>query len=192
MKIVAATNNMDKLRELSLILSSLGIDVLSLKEVGFSGEIVETGTTFEENAIIKARTVMKETGLCAIGDDSGLVVDALGGEPGIYSSRYAEPGKRKLTVLEKLRSVPEERRTARFVAAIACVFPEGEIISTTGICEGRILTECRGDGGFGYDSIFYVPEYNMTFAEMDSSLKNQISHRAKGIKQMAEKLRGRL
>ena len=121
MKLVAATNNRDKLRELRSILSQLGIDVLSLDEAGFTGEIIETGTTFEENAIIKCETVMRETGLCAIGDDSGLVVDALGGEPGIYSARYAEPGKRKQKVLEKLRSVPEEKRTARFVAAIACV-----------------------------------------------------------------------
>jgi XTP/dITP diphosphohydrolase len=192
MKLVAATNNRDKLRELRSILSQLGIDVLSLDEAGFTGEIIETGTTFEENAIIKCETVMRETGLCAIGDDSGLVVDALGGEPGIYSARYAEPGKRKQKVLEKLRSVPEEKRTARFVAAIACVFPDGETITAIGKCEGRILTECRGDKGFGYDPIFYVPEYDMTFAEMPSLLKNRISHRAKGIELMVEKLKGRL
>ena len=192
MKIVTATNNKDKLEELRSILLQLSIEVLSLDEAGFTGEIDETGTTFEENAIIKAKTVMRETGLCAIGDDSGLVVDALGGEPGIYSSRYAEPGSRKLTVLERLRSVPEENRTARFVSAIACVFPDGETITTIGICEGRILKECRGEGGFGYDPIFYIPEYEMTFAEMPPSLKNSISHRAKGIKLMAEKLKGRL
>lgn len=192
MKMVAATNNKGKLAELVSILSNLGIEVISLDEAGFNEEIIESGKTFEENALIKAETVMRKTGLSAIGDDSGLEIDALNGEPGIYSARYAEPGKRKKTVLEKLQGVPEEKRTARFVCAIACVLSNGEKIVTKGTCEGIIINECRGEGGFGYDPIFYVPEYSQTFAEMPLELKNSISHRAKAIRLMVEKLKGRL
>lgn len=192
MKMVAATNNNGKLAELVSILSKMGIEVISLKEAGFDGEIEESGRTFEENALIKAETVMRATGLAAIGDDSGLEIDALNGEPGIYSARYAEPGQRKKTVLDKLRGVPEEKRTARFVCAIACVLPDGRKTVATGTCEGRIIGECRGEGGFGYDPIFYVPDYRMTFAEMSAELKNRISHRAKAIRLMAEKLKGSL
>jgi XTP/dITP diphosphohydrolase len=192
MKFVAATNNKDKLKELRDILSILGFEVISLAEAGFNEEIEETGTTFEENALIKANTVMKATGFAAVADDSGLEVDALCGEPGVYSARYAEPGMRKKKVLEKMKDVPKEKRTARFVSAIACVFPGGENIVVRGTCEGEILHECRGSGGFGYDPIFYVPEYNQTFAEMPSELKNRISHRARGINLLAEKLKGKL
>lgn len=192
MKMVAATNNKGKLNELVSILSKLGIEVISLEESGYYEEIEENGKTFEENALIKAEAVMRVTGLAAIGDDSGLEIDALNGEPGIYSARYAKPGLRKKTVLDKLRGVPEKKRTARFVCAIACVLPNGEKIITRGICEGKILNECRGEGGFGYDPIFYVPEYRQTFAEMPTELKNRISHRARAIQLMAEKLKGRL
>ena len=192
MKMVAATNNKGKLNELVSILSKLGIEVISLEESGYYEKIEENGKTFEENALIKAEAVMRVTGLAAIGDDSGLEIDALNGEPGIYSARYAKPGLRKKTVLDKLRGVPEEKRTARFVCAIACVLTNGEKIITRGICEGKILNECRGEGGFGYDPIFYVPEYRQTFAEMPTELKNRISHRARAIQLMAEKLKGRL
>lgn len=192
MKMVAATNNKGKLNELVSILSKLGIEVISLEESGYYEEIEENGKTFEENALIKAEAVMRVTGLAAIGDDSGLEIDALNGEPGIYSARYAKPGLRKKTVLDKLRGVPEKKRTARFVCAIACVLPNGEKIITRGICEGKILNECRGEGGFGYDPIFYVPVYRKTFAEMPTELKNRISHRARAIQLMAEKLKGRL
>lgn len=192
MKMVAATNNKGKLNELVSILSKLGIEVISLEESGYYEEIEENGKTFEENALIKAEAVMRVTGLAAIGDDSGLEIDALNGEPGIYSARYAKPGLRKKTVLDKLRGVPEEKRTARFVCAIACVLPNGEKIITRGICEGKILNECRGEGGFGYDPIFYVPVYRQTFAEMPAELKNRVSHRARAIQLMAEKLKGRL
>lgn len=192
MKMVAATNNKGKLNELVSILSKLGIEVISLEESGYYEEIEENGKTFEENALIKAEAVMRVTGLAAIGDDSGLEIDALNGEPGIYSARYAKPGLRKKTVLDKLRGVPEKKRTARFVCAIACVLPNGEKIITRGICEGKILNECRGEGGFGYDPIFYVPEYRQTFAEMPAELKNRVSHRARAIQLMAEKLKGRL
>lgn len=192
MKMVAATNNKGKLNELVSILSKLGIEVISLEESGYYEEIEENGKTFEENALIKAEAVMRVTGLAAIGDDSGLEIDALNGEPGIYSARYAKPGLRKKTVLDKLRGVPEKKRTARFVCAIACVLPNGEKIITRGICEGKILNECRGEGGFGYDPIFYVPVYRQTFAEMPAELKNRVSHRARAIQLMAEKLKGRL
>lgn len=192
MKMVAATNNKGKLNELVSILSKLGIEVISLEESGYYEEIEENGKTFEENALIKAEAVMRVTGLAAIGDDSGLEIDALNGEPGIYSARYAKPGLRKKTVLDKLRGVPEKKRTARFVCAIACVLTNGEKIITRGICEGKILNECRGEGGFGYDPIFYVPEYRQTFAEMPAELKNRVSHRARAIQLMAEKLKGRL
>jgi XTP/dITP diphosphohydrolase len=192
MKFVAATNNKDKLKELRDILSNLGFEVISLADAGFNEEIEETGDTFEENALIKAETVMKATGLAAVADDSGLEIDALGGEPGVYSARYAEPGLRKKTVLEKMKDVPQDKRTARFVSAIACFFPNGDKIVVRGTCEGEILQKCRGTGGFGYDPIFYLPQYGQTFAEMPADLKNRISHRARGINLLAEKLKGRL
>jgi len=192
MKLVAATNNPGKLAEMRAILTDLGFEVLSSEEAGYCGEIKETGTTFEENAMIKAETVMRATGLAALADDSGLEVDALGGEPGVYSARYAEPGGRKKKVLEKMREVPDGKRTARFVAAIACAFPDGGKYVVRGTCEGEILRECRGEGGFGYDPLFYVPEYGMTFAEMTAELKNRISHRSEGLHKMAEALRGRI
>lgn len=190
MKFVAATNNKGKLRELDDILSKLGFEVVSLQDAGFNGEIEESGTTFEENAMIKAETAMKATGLAAVADDSGLEVDALGGAPGVYSARYAEPGRRKTRLLEELNNVPEEERTARFVSAIACAFPDGRRITVRGVCEGTILFECRGTGGFGYDPLFYVPEYGQTFAEMPMELKNRISHRARALNLLAEELKG--
>jgi len=191
MKLVAATNNKGKLAELRDILSKLGLEVVSLQEIGFVGEVEECGKTFEENALLKAEAVMNATGLATVADDSGLEVDALGGAPGIYSARYAEPGRRKAKLLEELRNVPEEKRTARFVSAIACVFPDGRRIVVRGVCEGKILFECRGTGGFGYDPLFYVPEYGRTFAEMPMELKNRISHRARALQRLAEELKGR-
>lgn len=191
MKLVAATNNKGKLAELRDILSKLGLEVVSLQEIGFVGEVEECGKTFEENALLKAEAVMNATGLATVADDSGLEVDALGGAPGIYSARYAEPGRRKAKLLEELRNVPEEKRTARFVSAIACVFPDGRRIVVRGVCEGKILFECRGTGGFGYDTLFYVPEYGRTFAEMPMELKNRISHRARALQRLAEELKGR-
>jgi len=191
MKLVAATNNKGKLAELRDILSKLGLEVVSLQEIGFVGEVEECGKTFEENALLKAEAVMNATGLATVADDSGLEVDALGGAPGIYSARYAEPGRRKAKLLEELRNVPEEKRTARFVSAIACVFPDGRRIVVRGVCEGKILFECRGTGGFGYDPLFYVPEYGRTFAEMPMELKNRISHRARALQCLAEELKGR-
>lgn len=191
MRFVAATNNIDKLKELRSILTELGIEIMSLNEVGFCEEIEETGDSFEANARIKAETVMRATGFAALADDSGLVIDALGGAPGIYSARFAEPGFRKKKVLEQMEGLPKENRTARFVSAIACVFPGGESVVVRGTCEGVILEELRGMGGFGYDPLFYVPEYAMTFAEMPSELKNRISHRALALQALEEKLKVR-
>jgi len=190
MKFVAATNNKGKLRELDDILSKLGFEVVSLHDAGFNDEIEESGKTFEENAMIKAETAMKATGLAAVADDSGLEVDALGGAPGVYSARYAEPGRRKMKLLKELKNVPEGERTARFVSAIACAFPDGRRITVRGVCEGTILSECRGTGGFGYDPLFFVPEYDQTFAEMPMELKNRISHRARALNLLAEELKG--
>lgn len=190
MNIVAATNNPGKLRELREILEGQGHQVLSLADVGFTEEIEETGKTFAENAWIKAETVLKITGLPTVADDSGLEVDALGGAPGVYSARYAEPGARKAKLLEELREVPQAERGAQFVSAIAFALPDGRKIFTEGVCRGEIAFKCSGEGGFGYDPLFYVPEFGCTFAEMSPKLKNTISHRAKALAALEIKLKG--
>jgi XTP/dITP diphosphohydrolase len=192
MKFIAATNNKGKLRELEYLLSKLGCELLSLEKADFSGEIEENGKTFEENALIKAETVMKSTGLAAIADDSGIEVDALGGAPGIHSARFAGPGMHVVKLLDVLRDVPEGKRGARFVSAIACAFPDGDRIVVRGECKGEILFEARGTGGFGYDPVFYVPEYGQTFAEMPAELKNRISHRAHALDLLIKELKGRI
>lgn len=191
MKFVLASNNKKKLLEMDAILSELGIEVISQSEAGINVEPEETGTSFEENAIIKAEAVMLASGLPAIADDSGLTVDALDGRPGIYSARFGgDCCKNDLDRCNLLLKSMEgkEDRGAAFVSAIACVFPDGRRIISRGECRGTILTEMKGEGGFGYDPLFYIPQYMATMAEMPQELKNKISHRANALNELKTKL----
>lgn len=187
MKFVLASHNKKKLKEMADILSKFGIEIEPLPENAPEPE--ENGTTFAENAKIKALSAMKFTGLPAIADDSGLCVDALGGEPSIYSARYCEgtDEDRNNFLLSKMKG--KENRKCHFACAICCAFPDGNIIESMGECEGRLLTEPAGNGGFGYDPIFYVDEYKCTFGELSSEIKNKISHRAVALDEFTQKLK---
>ena len=192
MKIVLASRNKKKKAELQTLLSQYieGIEILSLDDVGIFGEIEENGETFEENALIKARTAA-ESGYIGIGDDSGLSVDALGGAPGVYSARYAgEHGNDEANNDLLLKNLADKSdRSARFVSCIACVFPDGRPdIVVRGEVEGIIVDERCGDGGFGYDPIFFYPPFNKTLAEVTAEEKNSVSHRGKAIRALAERL----
>lgn len=195
-KIVFATGNEGKMREVRLILQDLGFPVLSMKEAGVSLDIEENGTTFAENAMIKARAVWEKTGGIVLADDSGLVVDYLGGEPGVYSARYLGEDTsyeiKNQAIIDRLADAKEEERSARFVSAIAAVLPDGSELVTEGTVEGLIAHEPAGNGGFGYDPIFYLPEYGVTSAEIPIEKKNEISHRGKALEAMKIKLRERL
>ena len=190
---VIATNNAHKLHEIRDILENDRRRFVSMKEVGIATDPEENGTTFEENALIKARAACKASGLPALADDSGLEVDFLNGEPGIRSARYCEgsDADRVVYLLKKLENVPAEQRGAQFVSAIACVYPDGTEFAVRGICRGVILTENRGQGGFGYDPVFFVPEEGETFASMPQARKNAISHRANSLKITKEELEKR-
>lgn len=188
---VIATNNQKKLREIDAILKQIGASAVTMKEAGISTDPEETGKTFEENAFIKAEAACKASNMPAIADDSGLEVDALGGAPGIYSARYCEgsDGDRVDFLLKNMEG--KENRSARFVSAIACVFPGGEKIIVRGTCEGVILYAPQGENGFGYDPVFFVPEHNQTFAQLESEIKNKISHRAVALEKLAAELKKR-
>ncbi len=188
--VVAATNNKNKLREFIEILAPLGYKVISLKEVGIEIDIEETGSTFEENSLIKAKAIMEATGKAALADDSGLVVDALGGEPGIYSARYCEgtDSDRVAYLLEKMKDIPDTRRTARFVSVVTLCFPDGDVIQARGTCEGLITREPKGENGFGYDPVFYVEQYKKTLAEVSADKKNAISHRGNALFELQKQL----
>ena len=189
MKLVLASKNRHKLTEMQTILGQLGLEVVLESEVGVDVDVDETGTTFEENALLKAKAVMEASGMAAIADDSGLEVDALNGAPGVYSARYGNKNsdaERTAFLLENMADVPEAQRTARFVSAIACALPDGRVVTARGTCEGTILFETRGDNGFGYDPVFYVPEIGMTFAEADGERKNAISHRGNALKKFLQ------
>ena len=190
---VIATNNAHKLHEIRDILENDRRKFVSMKEAGIATDPEETGTTFEENALIKARAACKASGLPALADDSGLEVDALNGEPGIRSARYCEgsDADRVVYLLKKMENIPAENRGAQFVSAIACVYPDGTEFAVRGICRGVILTENRGEGGFGYDPVFFVPEEGETFASMPQERKNAISHRANSLKLTREELENR-
>ena len=194
-KVIFATGNEGKMREIRMILEDAGVEVISLKDAGIETEIIEDGTTFEENAVIKASAIMKETGLLTLADDSGLEIDYLDKAPGIYSARYLGEDtpyhEKNRIILERLEGVPEEQRTARFVCAIAAALPNGQIITTTGTIEGRIGYEERGKNGFGYDPIFYVPECGCGSAELSPEDKNEISHRGKALRKMKKELEKR-
>ncbi len=190
MKFVVATHNTHKLEEFERILTPLGVQI-ALRELS---DVEETGETFAENAFLKAESAMKETGLPAIADDSGLMVDALNGAPGVYSARYAGEGGTYDDVIRKLlfemRDVPEENRTARFVSSICCVFPDGETLRAEGVCEGMIAFEKRGEGGFGYDPVFLVGD--RSFAEMTGAEKDAVSHRGRALRAFSKILEERI
>ena len=191
-KIIFATGNEGNTREIRLILEDLGMEVLSLKEAGIQLEIQENGDTFEENAVIKARAVMEETGALVLSDDSGLEIDYLNGEPGVYSARYLGEDTsyriKNQNLIDRLEGVPEEKRTARFVCVIAAVFPDGRTLMARGTIEGIIGYEERGEGGFGYDPIFWLPEYACSTAELTMEKKNELSHRGKALRIMKKEL----
>ena len=210
LRFVLASHNAKKLAELREILGALGVAVEALPEG--APEPVEDGETFEENALIKARAAAALTGLPALADDSGLCVDALRGAPGVYSARYgsaeydayaekhglkvaleplpphATDRERTLRLLRNLAAVPAGRRHARFVSAVACVFPDGRELTVRGECEGEITRRMHGEGGFGYDPVFFVPAYGKTFGELPQATKNRISHRGKALRKLQQAL----
>ncbi len=196
-KIIFATGNEGKMKEVRMILADLQIPVLSMKEAGIAVDIVEDGTTFEENAVIKAQGIAeyagKEENIVVLADDSGLEIDYLNKEPGIYSARYMGEDTsytiKNANLIERLDGVPDEKRTARFVCAIAAAMPDGRSAITRGTIEGIIGYEERGENGFGYDPIFYLPEYQCYSAELAPEEKNRISHRGKALELMKEQLR---
>ncbi len=191
-KIVFATSNAGKMREIREILKDLNVEILSMKEAGIDVDIVEDGKTFEENALIKARTIRDLTGLIVLADDSGLEVDALNKEPGIYSARYMGEDTpydlKNANIIERLSGLKGEERSARFVCVIAAAFPDGTEETRRGTIEGQIAYAPAGENGFGYDPVFYVPEYKCTTAQLPSEQKNEISHRGKALRAMKEVL----
>lgn len=192
-RIVFATGNEGKMREIKGIMADVCEDVISMKELGIGTDAEENGQTYEENALIKARAAAKQTRDIVLADDSGLEIDYLNREPGIYSARYMGEDTpysiKNANLIERLDGVPEARRTARFVCAIAAVLPDGREITVRAAIEGRILYEERGKNGFGYDPIFYVPDLGKTTAELTEEEKNQVSHRGKALRLMKEELK---
>lgn len=193
-RILFATGNAGKMKEVRMILADLGLEVLSMKEAGITVDIEEDGATYEENALIKARAVAAHAGGdIVLADDSGLEVDYLNQEPGIYSARYMGEETpysiKNANLISRLEGVPDEKRTARFVCAIAAVLPDGRELTTRAAIEGRIGYEEKGTGGFGYDPIFYVPELKKTTAELTGEEKNLVSHRGKALQLMKEELK---
>lgn len=195
-KIILASNNKHKVDEIKKILKDFPYEVVSLSDAGIDVEVEEDGKTFEENAYKKAKEIMELTGHAALADDSGLEVFALDGAPGVYSARFAgEHGNHKknnMKLLEMLKDVPEERRGARFVSTIVLVTPDGDKIVARGEIEGKIGYSEKGTGGFGYDPLFIVPELNKTFAELSPEEKNAISHRARALMNLREKLKNEM
>ncbi len=195
-KIIFATKNKGKIKEINSIMSDMNVQVVSMEEAGINIDVIEDGNTFEENAIKKAEEIMKISGLITMADDSGLEIDYLDGAPGVYSARYMGEDTpyniKNSKILEFMKDVKEEDRTARFVSVIATAIPNKKTITTKGTIEGIIGYEIKGENGFGYDPIFYVPEYNMTTSEMNPDLKNSISHRGKALRLMKEELKKEL
>ena len=196
-RIVFATGNENKMKEIRMIMADLGMEIISMKEAGVELDIVEDGMTFEENAEIKARAVSRVlTSDIVLADDSGLEIDYLDKAPGIYSARFAGEDTsydiKNRIFLDRLEGVPDEERTARFVCAVAAVFPDGTVSVVRKTIEGRIAEEAAGDNGFGYDPIFYVPEYGCTTAEMKPEQKNELSHRGKALRAMREILKEKI
>ena len=194
-KVIFATSNEGKMKEVRSILKDLNVEVLSMKEAGIFIDVVEDGSTFEENAAIKATAIQKECGEIVLADDSGLEVDYLNKEPGIYSARYMGEDTsyriKNKSLIDRLEGVEGEDRSARFVCAIAAAFPDGCVEITRGTIEGQIGYEEKGENGFGYDPIFYVPEYGCTTAELSLEQKNEASHRGKALRKMKEIIRAK-
>ncbi len=191
-RIIFATGNEGKMKEIRMILADLGMEILSMKEAKVQLEIEENGSTFGENAEIKAQAVWNITKDIVLADDSGLEVDYLNGEPGVYSARYMEGSSYEVknrTIIDRLKDTKEEERTARFVCAIAAVLPDGSVLHTEECVEGLIAHEPAGTNGFGYDPIFYLPEYGKTSAQIPLEKKNEISHRGKALEAMKLKLK---
>ena len=190
MKMVLASKNQKKMKEMNEILSTMGVEVCLQSDVGIDIDVEETGTTFEENSLLKAKAVMEASGLPAIADDSGLCVDALNGAPGVYSARYGgegldDTGRYKLL----LANMPKgEARTAKFVSVITCCFPNGDVLTARGECPGTIAFAPMGEGGFGYDPIFFLPKLKKTFAQLTAEEKNAISHRGLALEAFQGKL----
>ena len=196
MKLLIASNNAHKVREIEEILSDYFDEMVTLREAGLVIDVVEDGKTFRENAVKKARETLEKSGFdAALADDSGLCVDALDGAPGVYSARFAgeecNDEKNNDKLLELMDGVPYEKRTAHFVSVVTLVYPDGEILSGTGECPGHLLTERRGNGGFGYDPLFLSDELNKTFAEIEMEEKNTVSHRARALAKLGELLKAR-
>lgn len=195
-KIIFATSNQGKMDEIRMIMKDFSIPIVSLKESGISAEIVEDGSTFEENAIIKAKAIMELTGCLTLADDSGLEVDYINKEPGIYSARYMGEDTsyeiKNQSIIDRLKDAKGSERSARFVCAIAACFPDGRVFTTTGTIEGEIGYEEKGEYGFGYDPILYVPEFGKTTGEMLPDFKNSISHRGVALKKMKKVLEDEL
>ena len=194
MKVVLASKNKHKLVEISKITEKFDIELVLQSELGIDIDVEETGTTFEENSLLKAEAVMKASGLPALADDSGIAVDALNGEPGIYSARYGfddslDDFGRLLLLLKNTENVPDGQRRAQFVCVITMVTPEGEVIQARGEVHGELLRAPAGEGGFGYDPIFYYPPYGKTLAEVSAEEKNAVSHRANALKVFYEKMK---
>ncbi len=185
MKLVLASKNQHKLLEMEHILRDLGLEVVLESQVGVDVDVEETGTTFLENAALKARAVMEASGMAAIADDSGLMVDALDGAPGVYSARYGNLDSdqaRTSYLLENLKDVPAGKRGAQFVSAIVCNLPDGREVHAQGTCQGEILFAPRGENGFGYDPVFYSPELQKTFSEATEEEKSTVSHRGRALR----------
>ncbi|CCX87416.1 non-canonical purine NTP pyrophosphatase [Clostridium sp. CAG:590] len=191
-KLIFATGNENKMKEIRMILGDLDYEILSMKEAGIDADIVEDGKTFEENAIIKATAISKLSGCLVLADDSGLEVDYMDKMPGIYSARWMGEDTsyriKNKAIIDKLEGVPDEKRTARFVCAIAAAFPDGRVVTKRGTIEGIIGYEERGENGFGYDPIFFLPEYGKTTAELSPEEKNQISHRGRALELIKSEL----
>jgi XTP/dITP diphosphohydrolase len=196
-KLLVATHNQGKVKEFAEMLTDLDVAWFSLTDAGVTKDVAETGETFRDNAILKARTYAQETGLLTLADDSGLEVDALNGQPGVYTARYGgkglSPVERYQLLLANMRQVAAANRTARFRAVIALAQADGTIVGEAdGVCEGFIAIEPSGEGGFGYDPIFYLPEWGMTMAEVGATVKHQISHRGQALKKIEPLLRALL
>ena len=194
MKVVLASKNPHKLVEIRQITDKFGFELVLQSELGVDIDVEETGTTFEENSLIKAKAVMEATGLPAIADDSGIAVDALNGEPGIYSARYGfdeslDDRGRMMLLLKNTEYVPDGQRQAQFVCVITFITPDGAVIQARGEIHGELTREPRGQNGFGYDPIFYYPPLGMTTAELPSEVKNQVSHRGNALRILNEKLK---
>lgn len=194
MKVVLASKNPHKLEEISQITRKFGMELVLQSELGVDIDVEETGTTFEENSFLKAEAVMKATGLPALADDSGIAVDALNGEPGIYSARYGfdptlDDWGRLLLLLKNTEQVPDGQRQAQFVCVITLVTPDGQTIQARGEVHGELLRAPAGENGFGYDPIFYYPPFGKTLAQATPEEKNQVSHRANALKVLYQKLK---